>query len=138
MREFIGNFSRGLITAKFSGDLAAGQMVKLSAAGEVALAADGEKFFGQCKVVEDDGYCGVEKFDLLEAEYTGSDPAVGIQRFLASSEGKVKLISTDALALNDGTVADSAVTDLTVNENGVEVEVVDVDTTANKVWFFIR
>ncbi len=137
MKNYVGSFSRGLLTMAYTGTLAVGQMVKMSANGTVVVCENNNDFIGQAKRVDDDNYCGVEMFDLIEAEYSGDAPSLGKQKLITDADAKVKKISGDAFAVHDGTVTDGTLDDLTVDETGVTVMIVEIDTTNTKVYFFI-
>ena len=96
-----------------SGDVVAGQMVKVRENGAVTVCADGEKFAGQAVVVGRDGAaCSVVLGGMVTAPYTGSAPALGWSGLSANGTGGVK-----------------------ANTSGREHLVVDVDTAGMLVTF---
>lgn len=66
-----------------------GKPVKISANGTVALCADGDKPAGFISAIEPDAV-SVKMDGCFELVYSGSDPALGSNLFLADGTGKVK------------------------------------------------
>ena len=108
--EGIGQWSA---TFACGGEVAEGQMVKVSGSGEVSACAAGDKFCGIAEVVARDGAaCAVILGGMVTASYTGTAPATGWGNLSANGSGGVK---TDS--------------------NGGSYLIVDVDTAAKTVTF---
>lgn len=86
--EGIGQWSA---TFACGGDVAEGQVVKVSANGEVSACGSGDGFAGVAAVVGRDGEaCGVILGGMVTAAYTGSAPALGWSGLSADGSGGVK------------------------------------------------
>ena len=107
----------GEIAATFmtSGTIKAGDTVKMAASGTVTACAAGERFCGVVLGGESGGHAAVQVGGYVKLPYTGSAPTVGYGCLEAAGDGKVQV---DA----DGTS---------------EVLIVDVDTAAETVGFFM-
>ena len=96
------------------GQVSEGEMVKVSARGEVSACSDGDSFCGQVLSVGRDGSaCAVALGGMVTAGYSGSSaPAVGWSGLAADGSGGVKASSA-----------------------GRSYLVVDVDTSGKTVTF---
>ena len=92
-----------------------GAPVKISSAGEVSSCADGDRFCGIC-VSEKEGFAAVQTGGYVTAVYAGTAPAVGYGRLAAGGGDTVKTAASTA---------------------GAEYLIVEVDTAANTVGFFL-
>ena len=92
------------------GDIAEGQVVKISGSGEVAACADGDKFCGVATSVGRDGKaCAVAMGGMVSVTYTGTAPALGWTALAADGNGGVKAAEGREYLVVD------------VNENGMTV-----------------
>ena len=74
-----------------SGGMAEGQVVKVSANGEVSACTDGDSFAGVAAVVgRDSAACAVALGGMVSVAYTGSAPALGWSGLVANGTGGVK------------------------------------------------
>ena len=73
------------------GDVAEGQIVKISGNGAVSICTDGDAFCGKAAVVGSDGAaCAVVMGGMATVSYSGSDPVLGWQGLSADGNGGVK------------------------------------------------
>lgn len=101
------------VTFACKGEMADGQMVKVSGNGEVEACAASDAFCGKVAAMSRDGKaCAVALGGMVCASYTGTAPVVGWANLSADGNGGVK--------------TDSA---------GKSYLVVDVDTAGSKVTF---
>ena len=115
MKSSFEGIGQWAATFACSGDVAEGQVVKVSANGEVSACSDGEKFCGMAAVVGRDGAaCSVVLGGMVTAAYTGSAPALGWSGLSANGSGGVK-----------------------ANTSGREHLVVDVDAANMMVTFVL-
>ena len=76
------------------GQVSEGEMVKVSASGEVSACSDGDSFCGQVlSVGRDGGACAVALGGMVTASYTGTAPALGWSDLQADGSGGVKTAS---------------------------------------------
>ena len=95
------------------GQVSEGEMVKVSASGEVSACSDGDSFCGQVLSVGRDGSaCAVALGGMVRVPYTGTAPALGWTGLAADGSGGVKASSA-----------------------GRSYLVVDVDTSGKTVTF---
>ena len=75
------------------GQVSEGEMVKVSASGEVSACSDGDSFCGQVlSVGRDGGACAVALGGMVTAGYSGSSaPTVGWSGLAANGAGGVKV-----------------------------------------------
>ena len=73
------------------GDIAEGQVVKISGNGEVAACADGDQFCGVViSIGHDKQACAVAMGGLVTVPYTGTAPALGWTGLAADANGGIK------------------------------------------------
>lgn len=105
----------GQVCATFlCGDVAEGQLVKVSGRGTAAACADGDGFCGVALCKKEDA-CSVQVAGFVTVGYTGTVPAVGWSALAANGAGGVKSVST----------------------GGRTLLVVDADTTAKTVTILL-
>lgn len=111
----VGVIPPTLITLKQSGFTQAdvGKAVKVSANKTVALAANNDIPLGQLSSVEP-GIAAVKVAGMLEFEYSGTAPTLGLITVQSDAAGKLKVAAT-----------------------GLSVRVVSVDSSASKFTFIL-
>lgn len=112
------------------GQVAEGEMVKISGNGAVSVCNAGDGFCGQVlSVGRDGGACAVALGGMVTAGYTGtSAPALGWTSLTADGNGGVQAVSGSAQTESEG--AQTALT-------GRSYLVVDVDTSGKTVTFVL-
>jgi hypothetical protein len=70
-----------------------GKLCKVSDEMKVVICADDDRYSGQIIKVENN-VCSVKLAGVFETEYTGVAPAYGIVKLAASTDGKVKSVTT--------------------------------------------
>ena len=77
------------------GQVSEGEMVKVSASGEVSACSDGDSFCGQVLSVGRDGSaCAVALGGMVTAGYTGTAPELGWSILVGDGSGGVKTATT--------------------------------------------
>ena len=93
-----------------------GKPVKIVSNGTVALAGNGENFFGVALSIDKTGdVVVVEQRGYVTLPYSGDTPSVGLHGIVADGEGGVKIDET----------------------NGIKRWIVSVDTNEQKLTFFL-
>lgn len=112
------------------GQVAEGEMVKISGNGTVSACADGDDFCGQAlSVGRDGGACAVALGGMVTAGYTGTTaPALGWTSLAADGNGGVQAVSGSKQTGSEGAQAAVA---------GRSYLVVDVDTSGKTVTFVL-
>ena len=117
-------FSEAIATFEADDSVKAGSLVKISANGKVAPAADKEAFVGVCRNVRG-GYAGVQLKGYCTVPYTGA-VALGWQTLVSTADGEVK----PAEASTGGSGAATAAA-------GTSVLVTDMDTSSSTLGMIL-
>jgi len=106
------------VTFEATAGLKAGDPVKMADNCKVTSCSAGDRMCGVALFVSEDEFATVQMKGYTCMEYTGTDPVIGYGCFVADGNGKIKV--------------DSA-----AEKTGSEYLIVDVDTAAKTVGFYM-
>ncbi len=101
-------FNEKAATLEFTGTIANGDVVKMSANNKVAACVADNDFCGVLKQGESDSFATVQLCGYAEVPYTGTAPTVGYSTLAGNGTGGVKVVTTGGkshLVLNVDTTA---------------------------------